>query len=121
MEFSPTDTTEKDDSKEKENLNKDDFFTEDSSPLDMDDKKQETKVNLDGGGFEGTETQSDSEPLLGKDYIKENNTEEETKSKTVKDKDETEKRKGEQTEAGVSLEAGNQRKSPPTLSRFSLK
>lgn len=93
MEFSPTDTTEKDDSKEKENLNKDDFSAEDSSPLDMDDNKQETKVNLDGGGFEGTETQSDSEPLLGKDYNKENNAEEGTKSKTVKDKDEKEKRK----------------------------
>lgn len=57
------DATEKDDSKEKENKNKDELGKE-TSPLDMIDNKEETKVNI------GEENLSDSAPLLGKEYDK---------------------------------------------------
>ena len=85
MEFNQPDSTEKDDSGEKENLNKDYFLVEDSSPLDMDDNELETKVNLE----------SDSVPLLEKDYNNENDIEEGTQSKTNQDKVAQEKKKGE--------------------------
>ena len=85
MEFNQPDFTEKDDSGEKENLNKDDFPAEHNSPLDMDDNKQETKVNLE----------SDSTPLLEKDYNKHNDLEEGIQSKKNQDKVGKEKKKGE--------------------------
>ena len=85
MEFNQPDFTEKDDSGEKENLNKDDFPAEDSSRLDMDDNKQETKVNLE----------SDSTPLLEKDHNKHNDLQEGIQSKTNQDKVAKEKKKGE--------------------------
>lgn len=72
VQFSQTDGTEKDDSKEKENMNKDDK-SDQSSPLDMDNKNRETKVNLEGkdGELDGDESTSDSTPLLEKDINKE--------------------------------------------------
>ena len=75
VQFSQTDDTEKDDSKEKENMNKDDK-SDQSFPLDMDNKNRETKVNLEGkdGELDGNESASDSTPLLEKDINKENNS-----------------------------------------------
>ena len=93
MEFSQPDATEKDDSKEKENLSKDDSSAEDRSPLDMDYNKLETKLDLEEGDAElaESESQSDSAPLLEKQDNKDSNAEEGTKD--TKDRA-REKRKG---------------------------
>ena len=93
MEFSQPDATEKDDSKEKENLSKDDSSAEDRSPLDMDYNKLETKLDLEEGDAElaEIESQSDSAPLLEKQDNKDSNAEEGTKD--TKDRA-REKRKG---------------------------
>ena len=101
MKFSQPDATEKDDSKEKENLNKDDNSAEYSSPLDMEYDKLETKLNLEGRDAElgGNESamfdQSDSAPLLEKDQDKYNSAEEGTKAKTNGDTAARERKKGE--------------------------
>lgn len=64
MEFSQLDNTEKDDSAEKENLDKDEVL-DSTSPLDMDNKKLETKLNLEDKGEElDGESTRDSTPLL---------------------------------------------------------
>ena len=64
MEFSQLDNTEKDDSTEKENLDKDEVL-DNTSPLDMDNKKLETKLNLEDKGEElDEESTRDSTPLL---------------------------------------------------------
>lgn len=64
MEFSQLDNTEKDDSTEKENLDKDEVLDY-TSPRDMDNKKLETKLNLDDKGEElDEESTRDSTPLL---------------------------------------------------------
>ena len=64
MEFSQLDNTEKDDSTEKENVDKDGVL-DSTSPLDMDNKKLETKLNLEDKGEElDEESTRDSTPLL---------------------------------------------------------
>ena len=64
MKFSQLDITEKDDSTEKENLDKDEVL-DNTSPLDMDNKKLETKLNLEDKGDElDEESTRDSTPLL---------------------------------------------------------
>ena len=64
MKFSQLDITEKDDSKEKENLDKDEVL-DNTSLLDMDNKKLETKINLEDKGEElDEESTRDSTPLL---------------------------------------------------------
>ena len=64
MEFSQLDNTEKDDSTEKENVDKDEVL-DNTSPLDMDNKKLETKLNLEDKGEElDEESTRDSTPLL---------------------------------------------------------
>lgn len=89
MESNTLDATEKDDSKEKENENKDELG-EENSPLDMIDKKEETKVNI------GEENLKDSAPLLGKEYDKSQRmVEEGRKSINEHEKVGKEKRKGE--------------------------
>ena len=64
MKFSQLDSTEKDDSTEKENLDKDGVL-DNTSPLDMDNKRLETKLNLEDRGEElDEESTRDSTPLL---------------------------------------------------------
>ena len=64
MKFSQLDNTEKDDSTEKENVYKDEV-SDNTSPLDMDNKKLETKLNLEDKGEElDEESTRDSTPLL---------------------------------------------------------
>ena len=64
MKFSQLDNTEKDDSTEKENLDKDGVL-DNTSPLDMDNKRLETKLNLEDKGEElDEESTRDSTPLL---------------------------------------------------------
>ena len=64
MKFSQLDSTEKDDSTEKENLDKDGVL-DNTSPLDMDNKRLETKLTLEDKGEELDEESSrDSTPLL---------------------------------------------------------
>lgn len=64
MKFSQLDSTEKDDSTEKENLDKDGVL-DNTSPLDMDNKRLETKLNLEDKGEElDEESTRDSTPLL---------------------------------------------------------
>ena len=64
MEFSQLDNTEKDDSTEKENVDKDGVL-DNTSLLDMDNKKLETKLNLEDKGEElDEESTRDSTPLL---------------------------------------------------------
>lgn len=64
MEFSQLDNIEKDDSTEKENVDKDEVL-DNTSPLDMDNKKLETKLNLEDKGEElDEESTRDSTPLL---------------------------------------------------------
>ena len=64
MKFSQLDNTEKDDSTEKENVDKDEVL-DNTSPLDMDNKKLETKLNLEDKGEElDEESTRDSRPLL---------------------------------------------------------
>ncbi|CAH3179258.1 unnamed protein product [Porites lobata] len=64
VKFSQLDITEKDDSTEKENLDKDEVL-DNTSPLDMDNKKLETKLNLEDKGDElDEESTRDSTPLL---------------------------------------------------------
>ena len=64
MKFSQLDNTEKDDSTEKENVDKDEV-SDNTSPLDMDNKKLETKLNLEDKGEElDEESTRDSTPLL---------------------------------------------------------
>ena len=64
MKFSQLDSTEKDDSTEKENLDKDGVL-DNTSPLDMDNKRLETKLNLEDKDEElDEESTRDSTPLL---------------------------------------------------------
>ena len=89
MRFNQPDATEKDDSREKENIDKDDLG-EESSPLDMSGNKEEFRVNIEG------ENQSDSTPLLDKDlYNKESEEDEGKKSNTEQEKAEKNKKRGE--------------------------
>lgn len=91
------DATEKDDSKEKENENKDEIVKE-TSPLDMIDNKEETKVNI------GDENMSDSAPLLDKEYDKSQRMAEEgRKSINEQEKGAKERRKGEGKNDVISL------------------
>ena len=91
------DATEKDDSKEKENENKDELGKE-TSPLDMIDNKEETKVNI------GEENLSDSAPLLGKEYDKsQRKAEEGRNSVSEQEKVGKERRKGEGKNDDISL------------------
>lgn len=76
MKFSQLDNTEKDDSKEKENVDKDEV-SDNTSPLDMDNKKLETKLNLEDKGEElDEESTRDSTPLLENESNKVNMKEE---------------------------------------------
>lgn len=87
MRFNQPDATEKDDSREKENIDKDDLG-EESSPLDMSGNKEEFRVNIEG------ENQSDSTPLLDKDlYNKESEEDEGKKSNTEQEKAENNKKR----------------------------
>ena len=91
------DATEKDDSKEKENKNKDELGKE-TSPLDMIDNKEETKVNI------GEENLSDSAPLLGEEYDKsQRKAEEGRNSVNEQEKVGKERRKGEGKNDDISL------------------
>jgi len=97
VEFSQPDATEKDDSKEKENLSKDDSSAEDRSPLDMDYNKLETKLDLEEGDAElaEIESQSDSAPLLEKQDNKDSNAEEGTKDTKDRTREKRKERKKE--------------------------
>ena len=76
MKFSQLDNTEKDDSTEKENVDKDEV-SDNTSPLDMDNKKLETKLNLEDKGEElDEESTRDSTPLLENESNKVNMKEE---------------------------------------------
>lgn len=76
MKFSQLDNTEKDDSTEKENVAKDEV-SDNTSPLDMDNKKLETKLNLEDKGEElDEESTRDSTPLLENESNKVNMKEE---------------------------------------------
>ena len=76
MKFSQLDNTEKDDSTEKENLDKDGVL-DNTSPLDMDNKRLETKLNLEDKGEElDEESTIDSTPLLENESNKVNMKEE---------------------------------------------
>lgn len=76
MKFSQLDNTEKDDSTEKENVYKDEV-SDNTSPLDMDNKKLETKLNLEDKGEElDEESTRDSTPLLENESNKINMKEE---------------------------------------------
>ena len=76
MKFSQLDNTEKDDSTEKENLDKDGVL-DNTSPLDMDNKRLETKLNLEDKGEElDEESTRDSTPLLENESNKVNMKEE---------------------------------------------
>lgn len=76
MKFSQLDNTEKDDSTEKENVAKDEV-SDNTSPLDMDNKKLETKLNLEDKGEElDEESTRDSTPLLETESNKVNMKEE---------------------------------------------
>lgn len=76
MKFSQLDNTEKDDSTEKENVAKDEV-SDNTSPLDMDNKKLETKLNLEDKGEElDEESTRDSTLLLENESNKVNMKEE---------------------------------------------
>lgn len=93
--FSQQDAMEKDDSQEKENVNKDDTSSDYGSPLDMKYSTEETKVNVEGEDAElrrdDTQVFGDTMKLVEKESNKEKNTEEGTKDKIEL----REKRKGE--------------------------
>lgn len=95
VKFSQQDAMEKDDSQEKENVNKDDTSYDYNSPLDMKHNTEETKVNVEGEDAElergDTQVFGDTTKLIEKESNKENNREEGTKDKT----EARERRKGE--------------------------
>ena len=102
--FSQQDAMEKDDSQEKENVNKDDNSSDFSSPLDMRENTGETKVNLEGEDAElekgSTEVCDDTEKLLEKENNKDKNGKEGARVKT----ETHEKRKGEPFLKGILFE-----------------
>jgi len=80
-EFNQQDAMEKDDSQEKENVNKDDSFSDYSSPLDMGQNTGETKVGVqaEDAGVERGDVDDDTTNLIEKESNKERNRKEEKK------------------------------------------
>ena len=75
------DAMEKDDSQEKENVHKDDNFSDHSSPLDMGENTGETKVDVqaEDAGVEGGDVDDDTTNLIEKQSNELRNRQEETK------------------------------------------
>lgn len=80
-ELNQQDAMEKDDSQEKENVHKDDSFSDYSSPLDMGQNTGETKVDVqaEDAGVERGDVDDDTTNLIEKQSNEEKNREEKTK------------------------------------------
>lgn len=94
-ELNQQDAMEKDDSQEKENVHKDDSFSDYSLPLDMGQNTGETKVDVqaEDAGLERGDVDDDTTNLIEKQSNKERNGQEETKDIKYNKADAHEERK----------------------------
>lgn len=96
-ELNQQDAMEKDDSQEKENVNKDDSFSDYSLPLDIGQNTGETKVDVqaeDAGVERDRDVDNDTTNLIEKESKKEKNRQEETKDAKYYGAETREERKG---------------------------
>ena len=92
-EFNQQDAMEKDDSQEKENVNKDDSFSVNSSPLGQNTGETKVDVQAEDASVERGDGDDDTTKLLEKESNKEGNRQEETKDKTYYEAEAREERK----------------------------
>ena len=92
-EFNQQDAMEKDDSQEKENVNKDDSFSVNSSPLGQNTGETKVDVQAEDASVERGDGDDDTTKLLEKKSNKERNRQEETKDKSYYEAEAYEERK----------------------------
>ena len=92
-EFNQQDAMEKDDSQEKENVNKDDSFSVNSSPLGQNTGETKVDVQAEDASVERGDGDDDTTKLLEKESNKERNRQEETKDKSYYEAEAREERK----------------------------
>lgn len=94
-ELNQQDAMEKDDSQEKENVNKDDSLADYSSPLDVGQNTGETKVDVqdEDAGVESGDVDDDTTKLIEKESNKERNRQEEIKGTKYPEAEAHEERK----------------------------